>query len=172
MKISDEYPSVLFDHIYHRHVDMVYRLCFSYLKNRADTEDAVQSAFLKMIQTKKTFASIEHEKAWLIVVAGNICKSALKHWWRKRSDIEEYSFLAAPEEHEEQELFHAVLALPDRCKTVVYLYYYEGYSTEEIAVMLKRPVSTVRNQLSDARRAIKKKLEVVDNVQQQNETRL
>ncbi|HWP22532.1 MAG TPA: RNA polymerase sigma factor [Candidatus Cryosericum sp.] len=162
MKITDESPSASFDQIYQRHVDMVYRLCFSYLKNRADTEDAVQATFFKLFQANKEFASTEHEKAWLIVVASNICKNTLMHWWRKKSDIEDCSLLAAPEQQEERELFYAVLALPDRCKTVVYLYYYEGYSTEEIAVLLKRPVSTVRNQLRDARKTIQRKLEVVD----------
>ena len=63
MKITDEYPSASFDQIYHRHVDMVYRLCFSYIKNRADTEDAVQATFFKLFQAKKEFASTEHEKA-------------------------------------------------------------------------------------------------------------
>lgn len=58
-----------------------------------------------------------------------------------------------------QELYSAVLALPSRYKTVVYLYYYEGYSTEEIASMLHKPVSTIRNQLSDARKKLQKRLE-------------
>ena len=158
-----EGESAALEGIYRRHVDTVYRLCFSYLKNRADTEDAVQSTFLKLLGASKSFHSEEHEKAWLIVVAGNICKNALRHWWRKHSDIDSCVPMAAPEENDRREIYDAILALPARCKTVVYLYYYEGYSTQEIAALLKKPVSTIRNQLSDARKVLKKRLEETEN---------
>lgn len=75
--------------IYARHVDTVYRVCFAYLKNSADTEDMVQSTFLKLIEYKGQFNDEEHEKAWLIVTSTNMCKNLLKHWWRKRADIDE-----------------------------------------------------------------------------------
>lgn len=55
-------------------------------------------------------------------------------------------------------VLEAVLSLPERCKTVVYLYYYEGYRTEEIARMLRRPGSTVRSQLSEGRRFLRERL--------------
>ena len=54
---------------YNRYVDMIYRLCFSFLKNKEDTEDAVQSVFLKYIKTKKGFENEHHEKAWFIVTS-------------------------------------------------------------------------------------------------------
>lgn len=159
MEPSSAHENTDFEAIYRRNVDTVYRLCFSYLKNRTDTEDAVQSTFLKLFDSEKVFSSFEHEKAWLIVVASNICKSLLSHWWQKRVNIEECEPIAMPEKQDTQALYSAILALPSRCKSVVYLYYYEGYSTEEIAAMLKKPVSTVRNQLSDARKILEKRLE-------------
>lgn len=154
---TDEPPS--FETIYRRNAEMVYRLCFSYLKTRSDAEDAAQTTFLKLLGTGKTFASTEHEKAWLIVTATNVCRNALRHWWRRRDSLDACEPAAAPEVPETRELFDAILALPPRCKTVVYLYYYEGYRTEEIARMLGRPVSTVRNQLSEARKKLKTRLE-------------
>lgn len=159
METSSTNSGAGFEAIYHRNVDAVYRLCFSYLKNRTDAEDAVQSTFLKLLKTDKSFSSPEHEKAWLIVVSSNICKSLLSHWWRKRIDIDDCEPLAMSVKQDGQELYSAVLALPSRYKTVVYLYYYEGYSTEEIASMLHKPVSTIRNQLSDARKKLQKRLE-------------
>ena len=159
METSSANSSAGFEEIYHRNVDTVYRLCFSYLKNRTDAEDAVQSTFLKLLNADKVFSSPEHEKAWFIVVSSNICKGLLSHWWRKRIDIDDCEPLVMPVKQAGQELYNAVLALPSRYKTVVYLYYYEGYSTEEIASMLHKPVSTVRNQLSDARKKLQKRLE-------------
>jgi DNA-directed RNA polymerase specialized sigma24 family protein len=52
-----------FGEIYIRNVDRVYRLCFMYLKNVADAEDAVQSIFLKLVQPNISFSDHEHERA-------------------------------------------------------------------------------------------------------------
>lgn len=72
-----------FVEIYNRHVDTVYRVCFSFMKNAADTEDMVQETFLKLISCKKKFTSKEHEKAWLIVTASNTCKDELRRFRRR-----------------------------------------------------------------------------------------
>lgn len=69
--------------LYHRHVDTVWRVCYSFMKNRADTEDMVQEAFLRAYDMDKPFGSEEHEKAWLIVTASNLCRDALKRAWRR-----------------------------------------------------------------------------------------
>ena len=76
--------------IYERHVKTVYRICFSYLKTHADTEDAVSDSFVRLIRSEKTFKDTEHEKAWLIRVAINVCKDSLKHWRRKQENLEDY----------------------------------------------------------------------------------
>ena len=47
------------------------------------------------------------------------------------------------------------MALPNEYKTIVYMYYYEGYSTPEIAKMLKRPGATIRTRLVRARKLLK-----------------
>jgi len=47
---------------------------------------------------------------------------------------------------------------PNEYKTIVYMYYYEGYSTPEIAKMLKRPDATVRTRLARARKLLKRSL--------------
>ena len=77
--------------IYERHVDSVYRLCFSFMKNSADAEDMVQETFLRLLSSGKSFESEEHEKAWLIVTASNLCKDTLKKWWRKNENIDDYA---------------------------------------------------------------------------------
>lgn len=60
---------------------MLYRICFTYLKNVSDTEDCVQDTFVQLIRKEPYFDNDDHEKAWLIRVASNICKNKLKHWW-------------------------------------------------------------------------------------------
>ena len=146
------------EEIYNRHVDTVYRICFSFMKNASDTEDMVQETFVKLILSEKRFKTRAHEKAWLIVTASNTCKDALKSWRRKVENIEDYPSLEDKDTHfgGENDMLQGILSLPDKYKEVVYLYYYEGYDTFEIAKMLHCSGSTVRNRLSRARKLLRK----------------
>ena len=135
---------------YNRQVDTVYRVCYSFMKNKADTEDMVQETFLRLLSTGKEFESERHEKAWLIVTASNLCKDALKKWWRKSENIDDYLDIAE-EPKQEDGVLEIILQLPNDYKDAVYMYYYEGYSTVEIAQHLKCPEATVRSRLSRAR---------------------
>ena len=56
------------------------------------------------------------------------------------------------------ETMEAIRNLPDKYKTVVYLFYYEGYKSEEIAKILKKPSSTIRNHLREARSILRERL--------------
>ena len=144
--------------LYMRHHLMLYRVCYSFLKNRADTEDAVSETFIRLIRKQPAFESEKHETAWLVMTAENICRSMLKHWWRRqKEDIDDFFDLSVPDNAKAKRVLEAVLALPPKYKTVVYMYYYEGYSTNEIAEMLKRKPSTVRNDLHDARVLLKER---------------
>lgn len=143
--------------IYYRHVETVYRVCFSFMKNTADTEDLVQETFLKLIASKKKFQSKQHEKAWLIVTASNACKDALRRWGRTAGNVEDYTlFTEEAEFMENNPIMEAILELPARYRIVVCLYYYEGYNTAEIAKILNCNSSTVRNRLVRARKQLKK----------------
>ena len=142
-----------FTETYYRYVDMVYRVCYSFMKNPADTEDMVQETFLRLMSSKKAFHNESHQKAWLIVTASNLCKDALKARWRTEENIEDYNSYAAPEKRTDSVL-EAILALSPDYKTVVYMFYYEGYSTAEIARFLRCPEATVRSRLHRARKQL------------------
>lgn len=139
--------------IYHKYAPMVYRISFLLCRHRADAEDMLQSVFVKLMQSEKSFASEEHLKAWLIVVTQNLCKNHLKHWWRKTVDLSELR--EKPVEREERQLDDMILSLPSKYKIPLYLYYYEGYSIDEIAGILDRKPATVATQLHTARKKLK-----------------
>jgi RNA polymerase sigma-70 factor (ECF subfamily) len=145
--------------IYQRHVKTVYRVCFTYLKNAADTEDATADTFVKLMRSAPAFENEEHEKAWLIRASINVCKDSLKHWWRRREDLADYSeTLKAEEPFETDDVTDAVTGLPDKYKSVVYLYYFEGYTSVQIAELLHKPQSTIRNYLHEARMLLRERL--------------
>lgn len=140
--------------IYDRHADTVYRVCFAYMKNAPEAEDMTQETFLRLISHDKPFENRRHEKAWLIVTASNLCKDALKKWWRYSENIDDYPNLAQESPETGNEVLDAILALPPDYKDAVYMYYYEGYTTVEIARHLNCPESTVRSRLSRARKQL------------------
>jgi len=143
-----------FMEIYNRQVDTVYRLCYSFMKHHADAEDLTQETFLKLLASGKTFENERHEKAWLIVTASNLCKDALKKWWRRWEDIGQFEHLAA-EPKADCTVHEAILRLKPDYKTAVYMFYYEGYTTAEIALYVNCPESTVRSRLKRARSQLK-----------------
>ena len=143
--------------IYNRQVSTVYRVCYSYLGNRADAEDATQNVFLRLLRSGASFESGEHEKAWLIRVSANLCKDVLKASVRKNVPLD-----AIPEPEAKPQEYDAtldvVLSLDEKYKDVVYLYYYEGWSTDQISGALGKPPSTIRSYLSEARALLKERL--------------
>ena len=146
-----------FTQVYEKYVEDIYRRCFSFMKSQADTEDAVQETFLKLYHSKTEFETMEHIKAWLIVTASNHCKNILKHWWRKRKNLQDYTEIVGEEDGLTDEMLELVMKLPDKYKTAVYLYYYEGYDSKQIAQMLHKPDSTIRTYLQNARKILKEK---------------
>ena len=140
--------------IYNRHVDTVYRVCYSFMKNKPETEDMVQETFLHLIASGKQFENERHEKAWLIVTASNLCKDSLKKWWRKNENIDDHADIIPDMTQADQDVLNAILSLSNKYKCVVYLYYYEGYTTEEIAQYLKCSSATVRSRLTRARKQL------------------
>lgn len=145
--------------IYRRHADTVYRVAYSFMKNAPEAEDMTQEAFVRLMQSDAVFASPDHEKAWLIVTVSNLCKSALRHWFRRHEDVDELAdTLCAPDDDRTRETLHAVLTLPAQQRAAVYLHYYEGYRTEEVAQLLDKPPATVRSLLYRARNKLKQSL--------------
>ena len=155
---NDDVSARWFEDAYERNVSMLHRVCFSYMKNAADTEDIVSDVFIKLLRHGAEFQNNEHEKAWLLRTAINLCKDNLKHWWRKRENIADHDYLESENSFHEDETLKIVMELPERYKAAIYLYYYEGYSTAEIADILKKPRSTVLNHLHEARKLLKEVL--------------
>lgn len=143
--------------LYQRHIDLVYRLCYIYLKSRVDAEDAVQSVFLKLIKNQMVFNDHEHEKAWLTVTTRNYCKDILKSWWRsRRVDLDNLPEIPSWSNVEPSgKVLAKLLSLPEKYKTVLYLYYFEEYTVKEISKMLGFKESTIQTQLARGRRRLK-----------------
>lgn len=138
--------------------DTVYKIAFSYCRSHADAEDIYQEVFTKYFQHQVRFESNEHEKAWLIRVTINCSKSFLRSNWHKRIILQKDYQDETVYIDDNNDLLSAVFELPVKYREVIHLYYYEGYSTKEIASILTRKETTVRTQLQRGRDILRLKL--------------
>jgi RNA polymerase sigma-70 factor (ECF subfamily) len=153
LEVTKDYISDLLD----KYGDMVLRIAYTYLKNRADAEDIVQDVFLRIIDKKPSFNDENHEKSWLIRATINMCKNKVNMFWNKNKcsidDVQE--FAVSDKYNTDTSVFQAVMALGEKYRVVVYMYYYEGYSTPEIANVIEKSETTIRSLLHRARNKLK-----------------
>lgn len=142
-----------------RYRDNLFAIAFNICKNAADSDDIVQETFLQYYLTKQKFESEQHIRAWLIRVAINKAKNVTRTFWRQHKvSLEEYMETLVFEAPEDEVLFETVMALPQKYRLVIHLYYYEEYSVHEIAAALKLTESNVKVRLSRARGMLKEQL--------------
>lgn len=136
---------------------LVYKVAITRSGNIENAEDVFQEVFIKYSQKMPKFENEEHEKAWFIRVTINLTKNLHNQAWnRKTVPLEETIQF---EEKEEENIFQIVSTLPQNYRTVVYLFYYEGYKIKEISKILKTREGTIKTWLSRARESLKEKIE-------------
>ena len=148
------------EEVLERYAATVFAAAYAMVKNKEDAEDIAQEVFISYVKAKPAFESAEHEKAWLLRVTVNGCKSRLRAPWRRRTAplLDAYP-AAAPEEGT---LLEAMQALPARDRAVLHLYYYEGYQTAEIAALTGLREGSVRSRLTRARTRLRQVLKGED----------
>lgn len=130
----------------------VYRMAYAIVRSRHDADDVFQEVFLRFHRSAPAFETEEHRKAWLLRVTVNCARTLLASPWRRRAAPLEDVY--AYEDPSESALDAALAQLSPKYRSVVHLYYYEGYRTGEIAELLGREPSTVRAQLTRARQKL------------------
>ena len=135
----------------------VLRLAYSYLHNMADAEEILQESLIQFLKTAPRLENERHEKAWLLQVAGNLSKNRIAYNRIRRTD-ELDETLAAEEREDLSFVWEAVKGLPVRDREVIHLFYYEGFSTGEIARILGQKETTVRSRLMRGREKLRQVL--------------
>ncbi len=147
--------------IFDEYADMVFRISVSIVRNREEAQDVVMDTFLALIGQQRFFESGSHIKAWLIRTAENKSINVVKSGRVRRSvplDEALEGTLAAPSTGG-GDLLDMVMRLPDKLKTVIYLFYYEDMTAAQIADALGISENTVYKRLERGRRALKIDLE-------------
>ena len=144
-----------------RYRDMVWRVALNACRQSQDAEGVGQDVFLKLYTTRREFAGEEHLKHWLLRVTVNRCRTLLACPWRtRRADaVPDAPDPAQALDAGQRALYEAVRALPPGQRVALYLYYFEGYSTAEIAQLLHLRQTAVTTRLHRARTRLRALLE-------------
>ena len=139
------------------YADMVYRIALTRCRCIENAEDVFQEVFMRFSIKSPKFESKEHEKAWLIRVTINLTKNVRESAWnRKVVRLDESMVFNTKEEND---VYSTVCELPQNYRTVIYLFYYEGYKVKEISNILNKNEGTIKTWLFRAREILREKLE-------------
>ena len=134
----------------------IYRLAYSYTKNYSDTDDIVQSVFIKLYKNFDKFADDTSIKKWLTKVTINECRTLfLSAWKRKVFPITDKEENIVEEKKDDSSLIDSLMQLPKKYRIVLFLFYYEDYKIKEISEILNLNESTIKTRLSRAKSLLK-----------------
>lgn len=137
-----------------RYGNSILRLAYSYVHNMDDAEEILQETLIRFLKHAPVLENESHEKAWLFRVAGNLCKNRISYNRVRRTD-ELSEWIAAEQREDLSFVWEAVKSLPVKYREVIHLFYYEGFTTAQIANVLNQKESTVRSHLMRGRERLK-----------------
>ena len=136
--------------------DTLYRISSTLLAAPCDREDAIQECIFKALDKREKLRDDRAMQSWVIRILINECYGVLRQ--NRRMSPQEQLPERVMEEDADPEVFQALFALENKFRLPMVLYYVEGYSTQEIARMMRLPCGTIRSRLARARKRIKEEL--------------
>lgn len=143
--------------IIEKYSNMIYKLAYAQTRDKNDADDVFQEVFLRYIRKQPRFENQEHEKAWFIRVTINCCKNIWNSPFKKHTKPLDKSInnIAIEDSYDEHLLEEHLDKLPKKYRIVIHLFYYEDMSIKSIGEAINKKESTVRMQLTRARRLLK-----------------
>lgn len=136
--------------VYQQHLQMVYRIAYTYLQNRSEAENAAQEVFVRLFRGGVELSDEQAVRAKLAAVTTAICL--------KKINDPSYKFKADDNPHEIDSVMSAVMSLPGKYKTVVYLFYCEGLTAAETAQYMGDDIEVTRSIIGKSRRSLTAKI--------------
>lgn len=162
-----------FEQIIKENQQAVYSVVFGFLKNAAETEEIVQSTFVKAYKGIKNFCNKSSIRTWLIRIAIN----NVKNYYRKKKFLSIFSYSADDEVYSEpidtgsdiednvsrrmlmNKINKAIERLPERQREVFVMKHFNGMSISEIGAILSISAGSVKANIFKAVRNLRKYLE-------------
>lgn len=135
----------------------MYRFALGILRNKQDAEDALSAAIIKAYEHLASLRDKDKFKTWIMTIIANEAKNMLSKNSRVQL-VDDITIFEEGVEENQNDVWGSVMELGEQHRQIVMLYYYDGFSTREIAGILKVPEGTVKSRLSRARQNLKELL--------------
>ena len=160
--------AIAFKELYTTVYQDLYRFALCMMHHPQDAEDAVSEAVLSAYENIHKLRKEEAFRSWIFQILANECYQILRN--RKRQELTD-PFEFSKQEHfrdhctedmvsEDGEILSYILRMPKQYQEVLILYYYDEFSTKEIAKILDIPQGTVKSRLARGRKQLKDLLEM------------
>lgn len=146
--------------LFDTHAKQMLALCYRYVEDYDTAHDLMQEGFIKVFQKLESYSQTSPVKAWIKKIMVNHCLA----WLRKEKRVQKTDLDMATEiaDHVEpfadfleiNQIFKAISKLPQQMRIVINLFAIEGYTYEEIASELEIEETSVRSQVSRARKLL------------------
>ena len=165
-----------FNQLIGEYQNKVINIAYGMLSDTDDALDASQEVFIKVFKSIGSFKEDSALSTWIYRICANVCKDFLRKRMRAGKTVSIYAAddddneimqiadsASTPEELSEQSELQGLIRkamdeLGEEARTVLVLCDIEGMSYDEIAVILKLPVGTVKSRINRARAALRKKI--------------
>src|SRR5690348_18514844 len=147
-----------FEHLYRVHSARMKSLAFHLLGSRADAEDTVQEAFLKVCRAARGFEGQSSLSTWIYRILINCCYDAMRKQQRLAEKPARGEFATDTKLPLKIALERALSLLNERQRIVFLMFEVEGLKHSEIAGILEAPEGTCRSWLFEAKRELKRLL--------------
>jgi RNA polymerase sigma-70 factor (ECF subfamily) len=165
LKEGDE---MAFAEIVRRYKDKIVNFLWQLTGDYQKAVELSQETFMRVYFKAHKYKPIAPFSSWIYAIASNLAKTELKKMRKVQTiplDVIQHKIPEESSYHRETEsdiakaIKKALSALPPRYRIPVVLKDIEGFSQEEIALMLKRPLGTIKARISRGRRYLRKELE-------------
>ncbi|MGN0688530.1 MAG: RNA polymerase sigma factor [Oscillospiraceae bacterium] len=149
--------------LFSEHGDEILRLCFLYLRNREDAEDAAMEAFSRALSNADSFRGGSQPRTWLVRIAINVCKDMLKSGARRANQLSApLEDIASNDELSQREdrlaVSTAISSLPPIYREAAVLHFYNGFTIKESAKIAGIPQTAMAFRIKRAKELLKKSL--------------
>lgn len=158
MKISEKQ----FDYAYKEYAKELLYIAYGYTKNKEDSIDIMQNAYVALLESNKKFESNDHIKYFLIRVTINESINFVQSYFHKKVINNNDYVINIPEIKKEElpyDLSEIVSTLPEKYKTIIILHYYDDMKIKDISNVLNISEPAVKKRLERARNLIKEIIE-------------
>lgn len=165
------------EYLVEKYSRLVYKICYDMLENSLDAEDITQEVYLSLYSNLKRYGNLEEKEIKNIIckIALNKCRDVLKSKAKKIENMTTDNILVLEnfidDNDIEKEMIQseknyiikkAIQSLKEPYNHILYSYYIEEYSLDNIASKMKVPKTTLKMQIYRGKKLLKEKLEKIN----------